>query len=74
MRAYHRSQSRVTSYRRLLALDPDNFMAHNNVGLVLAGLGRRSEADAEFGRALELRPDNPHVRFNQLLRLSAPRP
>jgi tetratricopeptide (TPR) repeat protein len=53
-------------YRRLLALDPDNFMAHNNAGLVLAGLDRRSEADAEFARALELRPDNPYVRFNQL--------
>ncbi len=56
----------LDSYRRVLALEPDNFMAHNNIGLVLAALERRTEADAAFARALELRPDNPYVRFNQL--------
>jgi Flp pilus assembly protein TadD len=54
-------------YSRLLALDPDNFMAHNNVGLLLGKLGRRSEADAAFARALELKPGNPEIRFNQIM-------
>ncbi len=54
-------------YERLLALDPANFMAHNNVGLLLSKLKRLSEADAAFGRALELKPGNPHIRFNQLM-------
>jgi len=57
----------LSCYRRLLELDPDNYMAHNNIGLLLNKLGRRSEADAAFGRALELKPGNPHIRFNQLM-------
>jgi Flp pilus assembly protein TadD len=57
----------LACYRRLLALDPENFTAHNNAGLLLAKLGRRSEADAAFQRALELTPGNPYVRFNQLM-------
>ncbi|SDR22748.1 Tetratricopeptide (TPR) repeat [Rhizobiales bacterium GAS191] len=57
----------IACYRRLLALDPDNFMAHNNVGLLLGKLGRRSEADAAFKRALDLKPGNPEIRFNQLM-------
>lgn len=57
----------LACYRRLLELDPDNYMAHNNAGLLLNKLGRRGEADAAFGRALELKPGNPHIRFNQLM-------
>src|SRR5262249_20848516 len=54
-------------YGRLLELEPDNYMAHNNAGLLLNKLGRHSEAEAAFGRALELQPGNPHIRFNQLM-------
>jgi tetratricopeptide (TPR) repeat protein len=57
----------IGCYRRLIELDPDNYIGHNNIGLLLNKLGRRSEADAAFGRALELKPGNPHIRFNQLL-------
>jgi len=57
----------LACYHRLLELDPKDYMAHNNVGLFLNKLGRRGEADAAFGRALELRPGNPHIRFNQLM-------
>jgi tetratricopeptide (TPR) repeat protein len=57
----------LAGYDRLLELDPDSFMAHNNRGLLLSKLGRRREADASFARALELKPGNPHVRFNQLM-------
>jgi Flp pilus assembly protein TadD len=57
----------LAGYDRLLELDPDSFMAHNNRGLLLNKLGRRRDADASFARALELEPGNPHVRFNQLM-------
>jgi Flp pilus assembly protein TadD len=57
----------LAAYDRWLELDPDSFMAHNNRGLLLSKLGRRSEADASFVRALELKPGDPHVRFNQLM-------
>jgi Flp pilus assembly protein TadD len=54
-------------HRRLLDLDPENFIVHNNTGLLLTKLGRRSEADAAFERALLLKPGNPYIRFNQLM-------
>jgi len=57
----------IASYRQLLALDPENFMAHNNIGLLLGKLGRRGEADAAFTRALGISPGNPEIRFNQLM-------
>jgi Flp pilus assembly protein TadD len=57
----------LAGYDRLMELDPDSFMVHNNRGLLLNKLGRRREADASFARALELEPGNPHVRFNQLM-------
>lgn len=57
----------LAGYDRLLTLEPDNAMAHNNRGLLLNKMGRHQEADASFARALELKPDDPHVRFNQLM-------
>jgi Flp pilus assembly protein TadD len=57
----------LARYERLLALDPTNLIAYNNVGLLLSKLGRRSEADDAFARALELKPGNPQIRFNQLM-------
>ncbi|HEY1542444.1 MAG TPA: tetratricopeptide repeat-containing glycosyltransferase family protein [Xanthobacteraceae bacterium] len=57
----------LAAYDQLLTLDPASFMTHNNRGLLLNKLGRRRDADASFARALEIVPDNPHVRFNQLM-------
>ena len=37
--------------------NPDNPLAHNNLGSALAGRGQLSKAIAEYRRALEIKPD-----------------
>lgn len=54
-------------YERLLALDPDDYMAHNNAGLIYGKLRRYAEADAALARAQSLRPDEPNIQFNRLM-------
>jgi tetratricopeptide (TPR) repeat protein len=44
-------------WRDTLAKNPDAWMAHNNLGALLAGDGRTDEALAEYGAALHLKPD-----------------
>ncbi len=46
-----------TSYRAVLAENPTCWMAHNNLGVVLAESGRAAEACGHFAEALRLRPD-----------------
>lgn len=46
------------------ALDPGNADLHNDLGTVLARLGRYAEAERELRRAAELRPHDPAVLRN----------
>jgi tetratricopeptide (TPR) repeat protein len=46
-----------TLWRTTSARNPDSFLAHNNLGVALAARGLVDEAIAEYGRALEVRPD-----------------
>jgi Flp pilus assembly protein TadD len=58
-----RAQVRVwrdteTLFTHALAVTRGNWMAHNNLGVALAGRGRIPEAEAQFRAALAIRPDN----------------
>lgn len=60
----------VASYRRALAIDPDYYLAHNNIANVLAAQGRSDEAIAHYRRALEIKPGYTQARegLNDILR------
>jgi tetratricopeptide (TPR) repeat protein len=54
----HMYQDSETLYRATLLRNPDSWMAHNNLGSILAKTpGRAPEAIAEFEAALRIRPD-----------------
>ncbi len=44
-------------YRATLARNPDCWMAHNNLGLIVSARGQRDEALGHFRRAIALKPD-----------------
>jgi tetratricopeptide (TPR) repeat protein len=48
--------SGIALYSHALAVDPDDQVAHNNLGLALYRAGRKDEALAHYRRAVELRP------------------
>ena len=51
-------------YRRMLARDPNDADAHNNLGAVLKGLGRIDEAIASYRRAIQFKPDRAEGHYN----------
>ena len=51
-------------WRRALASDPDNFMAHNNLGVELERQGRASESEEHYREAVRLHPSYPPARSN----------
>jgi protein O-GlcNAc transferase len=55
----------VDSYRRAIAIEPDNPRAHNNLGQALMRLERRAEAIASYRRATQLAADYA-VAYNNL--------
>jgi len=58
------------AYRGALALEPRCADIHNNLGLVLAGLGQPEAAIAAYRRAAALRPDFHEANFNLGLALA----
>jgi tetratricopeptide (TPR) repeat protein len=54
-----------TLWRDTLAKNPGAWMAHNNLGLLLAGRGRADEAMAEYRAALVVKPDDDFA-YNNL--------
>jgi tetratricopeptide (TPR) repeat protein len=54
-----------TFYRTILAGNPAAWMAHDNLGVVLAHSGRLPEAVEHYRRALQLNPDFPET-YNNL--------
>ena len=54
-----------TLYRQTLARNPSAWMPHNNLANLLAAQpGREAEAVAQYGAALDLRPDYVHAHTN----------
>ena len=53
-----------TLWRDTLAKTPDAWLAHNNLGTVLEGLGNVSEAKGHYEQALRLKPDYAEAHYN----------
>jgi len=53
-----------TVWRHALAVDRDNFMAHNNLGVELNTQGRFAEAEPHLREAVRLNPTYPPARAN----------
>ena len=49
----------LESYRRCVALDPDNAAAHNNMGLIYSDKRDFENAIREFEEILKIFPDHP---------------
>jgi tetratricopeptide (TPR) repeat protein len=62
------SEGRLTeaeeAFREAISRDPEDKLAHYNLGLTLLGLERREEAVESFERALEIDPDYRDAHFN----------
>ncbi|MGH9592903.1 MAG: tetratricopeptide repeat protein, partial [Bryobacteraceae bacterium] len=63
-------QNAETLWRDTLAKNPDCWMAHNNLGVLLAARGDVPAARAEYEEALRIKPEfyNPHNNLGNLLR------
>lgn len=48
-------------FRRVVEIEPDNFLGHRKLGIELHEQGRHDEAIAEYRKCLELRPDRDHA-------------
>jgi Flp pilus assembly protein TadD len=54
----------VTLFRHALAVEPDNYVAHANLGSALARIGDGSGAEAEYREALRLDPRSPVASYD----------
>ncbi len=57
-------QDEVTFWQDVLALQPDDSFAHNNLGMVFGQRGRVEDAKREFDEALRLNPDSAMAHYN----------
>jgi tetratricopeptide (TPR) repeat protein len=53
-----------TLYRMTIRKNPDSWMAHNNLGVLLADIKQTNEAMAHYQKALELNPNNAEAHNN----------
>jgi tetratricopeptide (TPR) repeat protein len=53
-----------TLYRTTIDRNPACWLAYGNLGNILASRGRSDEAIAQFGKALEIRPDDSMAHYN----------
>ncbi len=51
-------------YRQALAINPDNYVAHNELGIVLGKQGLTQEALKEFRQSLAIKPDQATAHSN----------
>ena len=62
----NRHAEAAESIQRIIALDPQNADAHNNLGNVLEGLGKFTDAEACYRKAIELRSSHDPVDLRQV--------
>ena len=53
-----------TLYRATIARNDGCWMAHNNLGILLGGMGRTEEALTQYQKALQLNPDRADAYYN----------
>jgi tetratricopeptide (TPR) repeat protein len=53
-----------TLYRAIVTRNPDCWMAHSNLGALLANSGKLDEAIVHYKRALEIKPDYAEASYN----------
>jgi tetratricopeptide (TPR) repeat protein len=56
--------STLTLYEHALAVNPNDYVAHNNVAVALYAAGRKDEALAHYARAVELKPGYSDAQSN----------
>ncbi|MEB2286374.1 MAG: hypothetical protein B6D46_09240 [Polyangiaceae bacterium UTPRO1] len=54
----------LTLFSRALVVDPNNYLAHGNLGIALDALGRHAEATAHFEHAVAARPGSAKSHLN----------
>ena len=54
----------ISLWTRAVACTPTNQIAHNNLGILLAGQGKLDEAVQHFQRAVQLKPDYAKAYYN----------
>ena len=54
----------ITEYKRAIELDPDNALAHTNLGAAYVNKDLLDQAIAEHKRAIELDPNNANAHYN----------
>ncbi len=59
-----------TLYQTVIAENPNCWLAHGNLGMILAGRGQVDKAMANYRKALEIRPDYPEAYYNLGVALS----
>jgi Flp pilus assembly protein TadD len=57
-------EAAIAKWNEALALSPDDAKAHNNLGVLLAAVGRGGEAMEHYRKALESEPDYPDGNTN----------
>jgi protein O-mannosyl-transferase len=63
-------QNAMTLYQTTLEKNPDCWMAHNNLGLILADMGREQDAVEHYRKSISLNPGNAEAYNNLGLMLS----
>jgi tetratricopeptide (TPR) repeat protein len=64
-------EDNVSLWTHTLACTPENYLAHNNLGVALAAQGKWDEAFQHYERALQLKPDYPEAYCNLGVALAA---
>jgi tetratricopeptide (TPR) repeat protein len=64
LKATHQLEQAAASYRRAIALKPDDYQAYNNLGATLHVQCHLAEAEACLRKAIALHPDGPDAHNN----------